>query len=107
MKWDPGSVKSSIDPSRQLALALGSVGIDCPSAPKDSEGASYQGYQVQGSDVIVLLEAARLGRPIAEGAIIPRPGEGGRLLVRAVDKKTPYGRPLDGTAGDCVVPLSP
>ena len=105
MQWE-GSA-TTIDPGWQLAIALSSEGVDCAGAPRDSLGASYQGYELSGKDVVVLVEVARLGRPIAGGAIIPRPESTGRVLIRPVDSKTPYGRALDGALTPCIVWTSP
>lgn len=99
--WDGPA--SQTNPDTQLALGLTSEGLNCPEAAQDSLGASYHGYQVSGSDVVVEVETARLGRPIIRGAIIPRPQGGGRVLVRAVDPSSPYGRSLDGASRQCVV----
>jgi hypothetical protein len=95
---------SSIDPTTQIAVALGSDGLDCPSAPRGTLGASYHGYSVEGQDVVISVESGKLGRPVTHGAILPRPVDGGRVLVRPVDARTPYGRALDGNTSRCVVP---
>jgi hypothetical protein len=50
----------------------------------------------------VLVEAARGGRPLTSGAIIPRPIGPGRVFVAPASKKLPYGRPLDGS-GNCKI----
>lgn len=99
--WD-GPV-SQMDTNTQLAIGLTSEALTCPEAASDSLGASYHGYQVSGNDVFVEVETARLGRPIMRGAIIPRPNVGGRIVVRAADPQSPYGRSLDGTARECLV----
>lgn len=91
------------NPNTQLAIGLTSDGLACPEAASDSLGASYRGYEMSGSDVIVEVETARLGRPVTRGAIIPRPSMGNRVIVRAADPKSPYGRSPDGRAADCVV----
>jgi hypothetical protein len=105
MRWD-GQV-TAIDSNSQLVVALGSDGIDCPEATKDSLGASYHGYESVGSDVVIQVETGRMGRPLAGGAIIPKPASGGRLLVRPVDNKSPYGRSLDGKENACTVWTAP
>jgi hypothetical protein len=68
-------------------------------------GPSYRGYQTQGSNVILLLEAARSGRPELSGAILPRPTAGGRLLVRS-SVPAVFGRSLDNPDTACVLPVS-
>jgi hypothetical protein len=48
------------------------------------------------------VEAARDGRPLTNGAIIPKPVGQGRVLIAPASKKVPYGRPLEGT-GPCKI----
>jgi hypothetical protein len=105
MRWDGQA--TTIDSSSQLVVTLGSEGMDCPDAPKDSLGASYHGYETVGADVTIYVETGRMGRPQAAGAIVPRPASGGHVLVRPVDNKTPYGRSLDGKSASCVVWTAP
>ncbi|MCH2109054.1 MAG: hypothetical protein MK135_06980 [Polyangiaceae bacterium] len=90
-----------LNASTQFILALGSEGLNC-----DFQGgpASYAGYEVQGKNVVVTVEEAKDGRPITHGAIIPRPSEGGQLLIHAAGE-APYGRAVEGN-GDCSVPLN-
>jgi len=95
------------DPAVQLVVGLSSEGLPCPDAAADSLGASYRGYDVVGNDVVVQVETARLGRPIAQGAIVPKPPAGGRILVSAVDAKSPYGRSADGKSVTCNVWSTP
>jgi hypothetical protein len=94
MVWS--AVPPAIDDATQLTLALSSEGQACQGEPKDSLGASYWGYRISGNDVIVLVEAARGGRPLTTGAVIPRPVGSGQVFVAPASKKLPYGRPVDG-----------
>jgi hypothetical protein len=87
-----------IDESRQLSIALSSDGQTCKGEPEGSLGASYWGYRISGNDVIVLVEAARGGRPLTSGAIIPKPVGPGQVYVAPASKKLPYGRAKDGGA---------
>jgi hypothetical protein len=98
---------SRTNTATQLVVGLSSEALDCPKAAGDSLGASYQGYTVNGSDVIVQVETARLGRPIVQVAVVPRPPTGGRIIVRAGDSKTPYGRSADGKSSSCSVWTAP
>jgi hypothetical protein len=100
MTWS--STPPRLDDNTQLSIALSSEGVACKDEPKGSLGASYWGYRISGNDVIVLVEAARGGRPLTSGAIIPRPVGPGRVFVAPASKKLPYGRPLDG-AGNCKI----
>lgn len=91
------------NPETQLVIALSSEGVPCPNAPTDSLGASYRGYELMGNDVMVEVETGRLGRPIAQGAVLPKPPPGGRVMVRATDRTSPYGQSLDGSSLSCNV----
>ncbi|MDF3067984.1 MAG: putative secreted protein [Polyangiaceae bacterium] len=94
MLWS--AVPPDIDESMQLSIALSSEGQACKGEPKKSLGASYWGYRLSGNDVVVLVEAARGGRPLTNGAIIPKPVGTGQVYVAPTSKKLPYGRALEG-----------
>lgn len=94
MLWS--AVPPELDETTQLTIALSSEGQACQGEPKKSLGASYWGYRLSGNDVVVLVEAARGGRPLTNGAIIPKPVGNGQVLVAPASKKLPYGRSLDG-----------
>ena len=91
------------DPEAQVVVAVSSSGIACPEAGERAQGASYWGYEASGNDVIVVVEAAEPGRPVASGAIVPRPPGNGQIYVRPLDKKLPYGRPPSGSGDRCKV----
>jgi hypothetical protein len=44
----------------------------------------------------VLVEAARGGRPLTSGAIIPKPVGPGQVYIAPASKKLPYGQALGG-----------
>jgi hypothetical protein len=94
MAWSAGAPR--LDESTQLSIALSSEGQACKDEPQKSLGASYWGYRISGNDVVVLVEAARGGRPLTNGAVIPKPVGPGQVFVAPASKKLPYGRPLDG-----------
>jgi hypothetical protein len=96
------SVRPSIDRDTEVVVALSSAGISCDSGPA-ATGASYWGYEVVGQDVVVVVESAKPGRPVAQGAIIPRPTGSGRVYIRPLDKAVPYGRPQSGSGDRCQV----
>jgi hypothetical protein len=100
MLWS--AAPPEIDESRQLTIALSSEGQTCSGEPKGSLGASYWGYRISGNDVIVLVEAARGGRPLTNGAVIPKPVGPGQVYVAPASKKLPYGQASDGK-GMCKV----
>ncbi len=85
----------TVDTRSQLVVALGSEGIACPNSSED-QVASYRGYTVDGSDVVITVELAQSGRPVTHGAIVPRPAAGGQVYVRPSSKQVPFGRALDG-----------
>jgi hypothetical protein len=95
MVW--GVVPPELDDGMQLSIALSSEGQACKGEPKKSLGASYWGYRLKGNDVIVLVEAARGGRPLTAGAVIPKPVGPGQVYVAPASKTLPYGRALEGT----------
>lgn len=99
--WAGERPKTSRD--TQLVFAMSTAGVACPAAGDNATGASYWGYEVVGDDVVVVVERAYGGRPVASGAIIPRPTGNGQVYVRPVDKKLPYGGPLTGTGARCQV----
>jgi hypothetical protein len=94
------------DPKTQLVLAMSSQGITCEQAKAASLGASYQGYVIDGNDVVVLVEEAQPGRPLATGGIIPRPTPTSAVYIQPADKSVPYGAPLDGKAGRCKLTIA-
>lgn len=94
MAWS--ATPPDIDDATQLSIALSSEGQTCKGEPKNSLGASYWGYRIRGNDVVVMVEAARGGRPLTNGAVIPKPVGAGQVYVSPVSKKLPYGRPPDG-----------
>lgn len=98
--WEKAYPKTN--PSIQVVMAFTSQTEDCPAAPAGALGASYWGYELSGDDVVVVVENAVPGPPIITGAILPKPLEGGRVLVRPKDASVPYGRPLDSGKA-CVI----
>jgi hypothetical protein len=94
MLWS--AVPPDIDEGMQLSIALSSDGQACKDEPKKSLGASYWGYRIRGNDVVVLVEAARGGHPMTNGAVIPKPVGPGQVYVAPASKKLPYGRALEG-----------
>jgi len=94
--WQSGA--PTTDPATQAVIALSSEGAGCGDGP----GASYWGYRKEGDNVVVLVENAYAGRPVIQGAIVPRPQGNGQVLVRPLTPKVPYGGSPDGS-GACAV----
>lgn len=97
-KWK--GTPPSIDPERQLVIALTSEGAGCPE-PKGGKGASYWGYSRSGDNIIVYVESAIKNRPVTSGAIIPKPFGAGEVFL-APKGGAPYGKPVTGK-GSCKV----
>jgi len=93
--------RPSVDDERQLVIALSSEGAGCEN-PKGSLGASYWGYRRSGDDIVVYVENAVAGRPLASGAIIPKPLGQGQVYVAPVAKGVPFGKAAGGK-GNCKI----
>lgn len=98
-----------------MAVAISGDGVPCDWKPKGKGRAKKQeseplipsiaAVESSGNDVVVTVEAAHLGRPIAHGAMIQRPGPGGALVVRGRGR-VPFGRPADGGKGTCRIAVA-
>jgi hypothetical protein len=88
-----------------MAIAVSARGVECPGgAPDESKRrASISAVDQLGADVAVEIEEVPEGRPIASGAIIPRPGPGGSLYVRGKNARVPYARSRPGEHGGCKI----
>jgi hypothetical protein len=87
-----------------VAIAIGSRGVACPNGDPDDRRRrpSISAVDVEGEDVLVEVEDLAMGRPLASGAIIPRPGPKGSIYLRPRRGGTLYGRSLGGE-GRCRV----
>lgn len=90
--WD-GQVPS-IGPDA-VVVALSARGVECPAEPDESKRrASISAVDRDGDDVIIEIEELPEGRPLALGAIIPKPGPNGALYLQPRNAKvrfTPQG----------------
>jgi hypothetical protein len=88
-------------------VAMSNKGIACPGLSADAnDRPSIAGVEKDGADVVIVVEHLPPGRPVASGAVIPKPGPGGSVYVKPKGPKVLYGRPLPGTAtkaGRCKV----
>jgi hypothetical protein len=96
-KWN--GRRPTLDAQTQLVVALTSAGSGCEN-PKGTLGASYWGYRRVGNDVVVYVENGVSGRPVAQGAIIPKPFGQGQVYLAPTTKKVPFGKSLNGK-GNC------
>ena len=77
-----------------LAFAIGARGIACPGGDPDDRRRrpSISAVDQDGGDIIVEVEDLPEGRPLASGAIIPKPGPSGAIYVRPKKGHGVYGR---------------
>ena len=94
-----------VQPTTQWVIALSSSNVECEGAPAEALGASYQGYEVRGDDVVVFVEPLGEGRPLTQGAVIPKPLGKGRVFIEA--SGSVYGKPLSGSGKLCRVNTGP
>jgi hypothetical protein len=87
-----------------LAVAIDARGVSCPSGDPDDRRRrpSISAVDVEGEDVVVEVEDLPLGRPLASGAIIPKPGPKGSVYVKPRRGGGFYGSSVGG-AGRCRV----
>jgi hypothetical protein len=86
-----------------LAIAISDRGVECPSRPDEgARRASISGVELSNGDVLVEVEDLPPGRPLARGALIPRPASSGGVYIRSRTSKTPYGA-AGGRRGGCRV----
>lgn len=87
-----------------VVVAVSAKGVACPGLPEDApRRPSISGVEREGADVVLSIEELPPGRPLATGAVIPVPVQGGAVYVKPKGAKVPYGRPLAGAAGRCKV----
>ncbi len=81
-------------PSDSVVLAIGARGVACPGGDPDDRRRrpSISAVDQENDDIIVEVEDLPPGRPLASGAIIPRPGPKGSIYIRPHRKNTVYGK---------------
>jgi hypothetical protein len=80
---------------KDMVIAVRTEGSKCEGPAKRRP--SIQAVDTRGDDVTVVIEELGYERPQALGAIIVKPGHGGRLYVRAAKKSLPYARTVAGS----------
>ncbi|MCC6555427.1 MAG: hypothetical protein IT372_20905 [Polyangiaceae bacterium] len=81
-----------------VAVALSARGVPCPGGDPDEEKRrpSISAVDQEGNDVIVEVEELPPGRPLATGAVIPKPAQGGAIYIKGRTAKVPYARAGQG-----------
>lgn len=77
-----------------MAVAVSAFGVDCPGgAPNPADRRpSIQAVDRVGKDIVIVIEELPADRPIASGAIIRPPDQGGSVYVRPRNKNLPYAK---------------
>lgn len=98
--WQNGPPKIFPD---TLAIAISAKGLACPGGPpEEARRPSISAVDRFEGDVLVEIEELPPGRPLASGAIIPKPDANGSIYVRPKNSKVSYGRSASG-GGRCKV----
>ncbi|WP_433930095.1 hypothetical protein AB3662_39875 [Sorangium cellulosum] len=94
-QWAAGAPETGAD---TLAVALSARGVSCPGGPADEERRrpSISAVDQEGNDIVIEVEELPPGRPLAMGAVIPRPAPGGAIYVKARSAAVPYARAAGG-----------
>lgn len=81
-------------PADSVVIAVGSRGITCPGGDPDDKRRrpSISAVDQEDGDIIVEIEDLPPGRPLASGAIIPRPMGKGSIYIRPHKNNRVYGR---------------
>lgn len=87
-----------------VAVAIGARGVPCPGGDPDEarRRPSISAVDLENDDVIIEIEDLPEGRPLASGAIVPRPGPKGSVFVRPRRGNRVYGV-NPGVGGRCRV----
>jgi hypothetical protein len=86
-----------------LALAVSANGVDCLGGDPNGQKRrpSISAVDMENDDVLVEIEDLPEGRPLASGAIIPKPGPKGSVYVRPQNARVIYAK--GAFAGRCKV----
>jgi hypothetical protein len=84
-----------------VVVALSARGVACHGLPEDApRRPSIAGVERDGANVVITVEELPPGRPLATGAVVPRPGPGGAVFIRPSGPRVPYARPSSAGGGD-------
>jgi hypothetical protein len=85
-----------------ITVALGARGVPCTGGDADEKRRpSISAVDLVGDDVLIEVEDLPEGRPLAAGAVVPRPGPSGSIYVRPRNSKVIYASGAPG--GRCKV----
>jgi hypothetical protein len=85
-----------------VTVALGARGVTCAGGDADDKRRpSISAVDQIGDDVIIEVEDLPEGRPLASGAVIPKPGPNGSVYVKPRNAKVIYAKGAPG--GRCKV----
>jgi hypothetical protein len=89
--WSGGAPEVNPD---ALVLAIGARGIACAGGDPDDRRRrpSISAVEREGEDIFVEIEDLPEGRPLASGAVIPRPGPKGAIYVHPRRNTSVYAR---------------
>jgi hypothetical protein len=75
-------------------IAIGAQGVSCPGGNPDEHRRrpSISAVDQENDDIIVEIEDLPEGRPLASGAVIPKPGPRGGVYVKPSEPSVFYGR---------------
>jgi hypothetical protein len=93
--WAGGAPQINTD---ALIVAVGARGIACPGGDPDDRRRrpSISAVEQQGDDIYIEIEDLPEGRPLASGAIIPRPVSKGAIYVVPRRGNAVYGKSAGG-----------
>jgi len=87
-----------------MAVAIAADGVACAARGYAPLRASISAVELDGDDVVLVVENVRDGAPAMRGALVSPPSDKGALVVRA-RRGAPYGAPSAGGPGPCRLPL--
>ena len=95
IKWSVERPRINAD---ALVFAMSGRAASCDDSRKLSgpRRPSISAVEQQGDDVVIEVEELVASKPMAEGAIIPKPGAKGGVYVRPKHQSLPYARASSG-----------
>jgi hypothetical protein len=104
-KWRNGIRSTDSD---TMAVAISSEGIACNmmvgGKERELAPASIAGIEHEGTDLVILVEEARHGIPVARGALVKALPPGASIIIKG-QGNVPFGTPIGGGKGMCKVAI--